>query len=280
MWNSAAGCFIRLGSAPVGVLTVDAIQGAAIANRTVGQLYKQILLASGISAADIVDADITALDTTAPYETGVYVSHNRDVTPLQLLDELCNSVGAWFGVDAFGKFRIGRIEVPTGTAVGTITATEIIQIERVASRDPGVGVPAWKAKVGYRKLQRTLPDLSSTVADFRKAFFTEEYRRVEANDTAVQAVNLTSPELEFLTVLSAEADANTEAARLLAIYKVRRDMYEVTVRVDSGLANVIDLGKIVTLQINRFGMTAGKKFLIIGVRTNMRAYHFELTLWG
>jgi hypothetical protein len=34
------------------------------------------------------------------------------------------------------------------------------------------------------------------------------------------------------------------------------------------------------MQINRFGMNTGKQFLIIGVRTNMRGYQFDLTLWG
>lgn len=111
-------------------------------------------------------------------------------------------------------------------------------------------------------------------------FLASEYRRIEAINSAVKTANLLSPELTFKTVLVNKNDAVNEANRLLDIYKERRDMYEVTIRVDETLASVLDLGKIVTLQVNRFGMSAGKKFLIIGIRTNMRGYQFDLTLWG
>lgn len=281
LWNDAtAGAFIRLGSAPTGLVTCDVKRGAAIANRTVGQLYNQILTAAGISAGDISSADITALDAVAGYECGVYSEWKQDVTPLQLLDELCASAGAWYGADATGVFRIGRVQVPSAPSVGTLTATDVINIERVASKDPGVGIPAWKIKVGYKKLNEVQNDLAATVAEARRSYFSNEYRRVEASDAAVKTANLLSPEIEFLTALSSETDANTEASRLLTLYKTRRDMYQVTVRVDSSLASILDLGKIVTLQLDRFGMSAGKLFLIIGIRNNLRGYRFDLTLWG
>ena len=89
-----------------------------------------------------------------------------------------------------------------------------------------------------------------------------------------------SPEIEFESLLVNASDAAAEASRRLAIYKVRRDMYEVTVRVDAALASVLDLGKTVTLQVNRYGLSAGKKFLITSIRTDLRGYLFDLTLWG
>ena len=280
VWNDATGCFVRLGSAPTGTVTVDAVQGAAVATRTVGQLYSQILQAAGISPSDINSADITALDAAAPCEAGVYAPYDQDITPLELLDTLCASVGAWYGCDASGAFRIGQIAVPTGAAVGTITATDILKIERVSSRDPGVGIPAWKVKIGYQRIYSVQNDLTAAVTDARKAYLAEEYRRVESSDASVKTANLTSPELEFLTVLASASDAAAEADRRLAIYKVRRDMYQLTIRVDAVLAAALDIGKIVTLQVARFGMSAGKNFLIIGIRTNMRGYQFDLTLWG
>lgn len=281
VWNDAtAGCFVRLGFAPNGTFTVDAQRGVNTSSRTVAQIFNQILLASGISSGDISATDISALDSAAPYETGVFAPHDSDITPLQLLDDLCASVGAWYGCDSFGVFRIGQIAVPAGASVGTITATDILKIERVASRDPGVGVPAWKVKIGYQRIYNVQSDLTASVNDARKSYLSDEYRRAESSDTTVKTANLTSPELEFDTQLTTESDALTEAARRLTIYKSRRDMYQVTIRVDAALATVLDIGKIVTLQINRFGMSTGKKFLIIGIRTNMRGYQFDLTLWG
>lgn len=276
-WNTAAGCYIRLGSAPVGTITVDAAQGAS---RTVGNLYSAILQRAGVSGSDISSADITALNAAVSYETGVFAGSEQEYTAIQLLDELCASVGAWYGADATGVFRIGQIVLPTGSAVGTITATDIIRIERVASRDPGVGIPAWKVKLGYQKVYTVQTDLGSAVSNARKQFVGERYRRIEVSDSAVKTANLLSPEIEFDTVLTSKTDATAEANRRLTIYKSRRDVYQATVRVDAALASVLDLGKIVTLQVNRFGMSAGQKFLITGIRTNLRGYLFDLTLWG
>lgn len=278
VWNDAtAGCYIRLGSTPTGTITADATQGAS---RTVGALFNSILTKAGVAAANISASDITALNTAVSYETGVYSDWQRDASPIELLDELCASVGAWYGADASGVFRIGRIEVPTATEVGTITSTELLKIERVASRDPGVGIPAWRVKVGYQKIYNVQKDLPNTVTAARRSFLATQYRKNEASDATVKTANLLSPELEFNTVLVSKANASAEATRLLGIYKVRRDVYEVTIRVDAALAAVLDLGKVIKLQVPRFGMSAGKKFLIVGLRTNLRGYQFDLTLWG
>lgn len=277
VWNDAtAGCFIRLGSQPSGTVTADVTRGGTI---TVGQMFNAILLKAGIAASDISSADITALDAAVNYQAGVYAGFDRDYNALELLDEMCASVGAWYGCDAFGVFRIGRIELPTGTEVGSLTTTDILKIERIASRDPGVGVPAWRVKLAYQKVQTVQPDLSN-VPDGHKNFVSQQYRRQQAEDATVKVSNILSPELEFRTVLWNKADALAEAQRLLTIYKTRRDVYEVTIRVDSALASVLDIGRIVQLQVNRFGMSSGKKFLIIGLRSNLRNYQFDLTLWG
>lgn len=281
VWNDAtAGCFFRLGSAPAGTVTVDAVRGATAATRTVGQLYSQILQAAGVPVGDIVSADITALDAAAAHEVGVYADHQRDVTTLELLDQVCNSVGAWYGCDTLGRFRLGQIVAPSGTSVGTITATDVVKIDRVATRDAGAGIPAWKVKLDYQRVYTVQTDLGTNVSDARKTFVASEYRRAEASDAAVKTVNVTSPELAFATQLVTESAAAAEATRRLTLYKTRRDMLEVTIRVDSALASVLDIGKVVTLQLNRFGMGAGKQFLIIGLRTNLRGYLFDLTLWG
>lgn len=280
VWNSAAGTYVRLGGNPTGQVTADATQGAAAANRTAAQLFNAVLTYAGISAGQISSADITALDALVAYPLGVFVPADRDVTTLEVLDQVVQSVGAWYGCDATGVFRIARIDVPTGTSVGTLTATDIMKIERVASTDAGVGVPAWKVKLGYQRIYSVQNDLTASVTAARKEYLAQEYRRVEASDSAVLTANLTSPEIEFLTNLVSATDAAAEASRRLTIYKTRRDVYQVTVRVSADLAAVLDLGKIVTLQINRYGMSAGQKFLIVGLKTDMRGYLFELTLWG
>lgn len=280
VWNSAVGAFIRLAGASSGEITVDATQGATAASRTAGQLFNAILLKAGVSAGNISSADIAALDSAAPYPIGVYASHDEDISALQLLDQVCGSVGAWYGPDSLGVFRVARIELPTGASVASLSATDVTRIERAASRDAGVGVPAWKVKLNYKKIYRAQTDLASTVSADRKEFLTSEFRRAESSDSSVLTANLTSPEIEFDTYLVNAADAATEVARRLTIYKARRDVIEISIRVDADVAASLDLGKIVTLQLNRYGMSAGKKFLIVGIRTDLGGNLFDLTLWG
>lgn len=490
VWNSAAGTYIRLGTNSSGAVTADATQGANAAARTVGQLFNSILTYAGIASGNISAADITALDAAASYATGLATPWDRDMTTLEALDILCASVGAWYGADRDGVFRIGRIEIPQspwlgsfateaaaragavsnynllsntniadaswsksvagvalapvvtigatdplggngafqvvfdlngGTAlgdisqlnapaytisagvyysggftmktadgstktfslvnpdgnvvqsitvngswskpkctsfnsvsfsgnlrlrlrgagegtsssatvilyapqfvagmtlppsvpefaiqgsvfqnttsglpnrlglysgvtvlaaqsvVGIITAADILSIERVPSADAGAGIPAWKVKVNYKRLWYTQDNLTANVTADRKAFLSDENRRVERSDSTVKVIQPMSPEMSFDTVLLNETDAGAEADRRLLMYRTRRDTFQVTVRVDATLAAALDLGKIITLQINRYGMGSGKNLIITGIRTNMRGYLYDLTLWG
>lgn len=280
VWNAAGGCYIRLGSNSAGIVTADLTQGATAADRTVAKVWRAILLKAGIVSGDISSADVTALDAACAYQVGVFLGSDRDMTALEACDIVCNSIGAWFGTDAQGVFRVGQLVLPTGASTGTITATDVVSIDRIASRDPGVGVPAWKVKVGFQRIWFVQEDAPASVPADRKGYLAQEYRRVEASDAAVKTANATSPELEFPTVLVSATDAAAEASRRLTIYKTRRDMLQVGVRVDSALASVLDLGKIVTLQLARYGLGAGKKFLVLGLRTDMQGRRFDLTLWG
>lgn len=280
VWNSAAGTYIRLGANPAGTVTADLTRGATTANRTAAQIWNSILLKAGIDAANISSSDVTALDAIAAYPVGLFCSTDDDMSALEACDIVMRSIGAWFVSDTVGVFRCGRLDVPTGTSVGTITTTDIVDIERVATNDPGVGIPAWKIKLGYQKIWFTQDDLTNTVSAARKGYLSQEYRRVEVSDADTLVANATSPEIEFLTTLVSATDASTEANRRLTIYKTRRDMLQVRVRVDPALASVLDIGKIVTVQIGRYGLSAGKKFFILGIRTDMRGRVFDLTLWG
>lgn len=280
VWNSGAGTFFRLGTKPTGTVTADCTQGASTAARTAAQVANNLLLDAGIASGSISSADITALDALVAYPVGIFFGHRDDKTTLQALDEVLGSVGAWCTPDSVGVFRFGRIDLPTSGSVGTLTATDIIAIDRTASRDPGVGIPAFKVKLGYRRFWETQRDVGTTVTAARTAELEQAFRRVEVSDSAVLTANATSPELSFDTLLVNAADATAEANRRLTLYKARRDLITVRVRVDRALAAVLDLGKVVTLQLPRYGLGAGKLFLITALRTDMRGYIFELTLWG
>lgn len=280
-WINAGGSYIRLGSAPAGTLTVDATQGAAVANRTAAQLMKQVLLKAGIVTGDIDAGDITALDALVGYECGFWCPEKTDSTGVAVLDAIANSVGAWWGVDRLGKFRTGRVVAPlVGASIGTLTATDILAVDRSRSGDQGGGVPSWQVKLNYSKMFTVQDDLAAGVPATTKSERAETWRTSISNDATIKTQWPKAVEIEFDTHLLAQADADAEAARRLALYKVRRDTLEVRVKLENSLAAIIDLGKVLTVQVPRFGMSSGKPYLVTGIRTDLRNNVFELTLWG
>ncbi|MBI2313588.1 MAG: hypothetical protein HYU77_13895 [Betaproteobacteria bacterium] len=276
-----AGGYFRLGSNPAGLITADATQGATAAARTVAQIVQAIVTGpGGIASGDVVAGDITALDTANAAVVGIWIAEERPTK--SALDELCASVGAWWGFDRLGQFRLQRLEAPSGAAVATLTEVETVgRIERVASADAGRGVPAYRVNLDYlRNYAVQDSDLAAGVANAQREWLRQETRRVTATDTAVQTLHLLAPELAVTTLLTVESDAQTEANRIRDLYKVRRDPLKLHVRLDATLAAAVDLGKVVTVKVGRFGFAAGKDFRVIGIQPDLRLHALDLTLWG
>lgn len=281
-----AGGYFRLGSSPAGLITAD-VTGDTAGNSTVAQIAKAIVVnQGGLGTADYSSSDVTTLDTANSSVIGVYV--DGETTINTVLDEVCNSVGAWWGFDALGVFRIKRLVAPTGSPVATFTDTEILDIERISKSNTRAGgssstggVPNFKVNLSFAKnysVQDT--DLAGSVTDARRAVLKEEFATVNSTDTSVKTKHLLSPELNVSTLLTVAANAQTESDRLLAMFKVRRDFLSLKVRVDTATISVLDIGEVVTVETARFGYSAGKLFRIIGITTDLRLNKVELTLWG
>lgn len=139
---------IRLGSSPFGVVTLDAIQGATTADRTAAQIAKTVAL-KAITSGDMIAGDFTALDTLNSSVIGIYITEETLIPAV--LDEVLNSIGGWYGFDSAGKFNVGRLDAPSGTAAVSLTNYEIQELTRLATQDEGRGLPTWKVNLGYSK---------------------------------------------------------------------------------------------------------------------------------
>lgn len=272
-----AGGMFRIGSAPAGQITCDAVDGATSADRTAAQLAKQIMLDAGISAGDISSSDVTALDGATAAEVGYWLSGSTSAK--QALDSVLGSVGAWWGVDRLGKFRLARFEAPSGTPVATLTPVEIIKIDRIASSDAPNTV--WQVNLSYKPFGVTqASDLAGSVSAARRAELAQPSRKVTASDISVKTLHALADTLEVETHLADASAAQTEATRLLNLYKVRRDTLSVRVALDADLAGAVDLGSVVSVQVPRYGYDAGRLMRVTSIRTDLRGGVLDLTLWG
>ncbi len=300
VWQ-AGGCF-RLGSAPTGTISADVRGDASGAGyiSTMADIMRRIVVdKAGIADGDIVEGDLAALNAANSSTIGIWVSEPKTVA--EVLDELAASVGAWWGFDRLGRFRVVRLAAPSGAPaivlkrLDGITAAgagdgDIIELERVASHDPGRGLPVWRVALDYLKAYTSVSFQTGGASPTERAFVAREFRTATASDVSVKTQHALATTLQVTSLLTEEGDALAEAARLLALYKVKREMLRVRVRLDVALAGAVDLGAIVELRMPRFGWTDGKLFLVIGMTYQAAgrrdppgdgfAATLDLTLWG
>lgn len=274
--------YFRLNTRPTGVLTVDAVEGALVADRSVAQILKRMAMQVGIPALDIDSADVTALDASNASPVGIYIE--QETTAIQAMDEVAQSIGAYFGFDAVGKFRLGRLTAPMGMPVVTVDENTIIgnELERTIARDDGRGIPSYRVNLEYAKNYTPQgPDqLAAAVEDVRAAELALQYRTVTEEDTDVLLKHRLSPELKRTTLLINQMDAMAEASRLLMLYSTLREVYEVTVRLEDEFIAALDIGEIVAIKYRRFGLNMGKNFVVIGLEVDYQLNRASLTLWG
>lgn len=268
------GGYFRLGSSPDGTITADVVEGAATANRTAGQLFLSVVSQAGITAA-YVTSDITALDASAAYPCGFWTA--TEMAADAVLDQIAESVGAWWGVDKDGRLRIQQLTAPSGTPAATFVANDLLRFERVLPFDGAI--PPYKVILRWGRVYEVQTDLAGAATDAHRNLVGREWREVVDSDTDIQTQYLLAPQLVVETLLADGADAATEAARLLALRGTHRDLFDITVALTPVTAT-LDLGNVVRLTHARYGLTAGRLFRITGVRPDLAATRISFTLWG
>lgn len=273
-----AGGYFRLGSSASGQLTCDA-QAGTPAQRTCAQILKQIALDMGVASADINAASVAALDALNSAECGIWIAD--DTHAITAMDNVAQSIGASFGFDRLGTFTVSRLDVPAGAPMMTLDASSIIDIDRERSNDANKGIPSYRMVLTYSKNYTIQTSgIAGSVTDARRAVIGAASQQVIAEDASVKLKHLSSPAMTRDTCLAWQADAAAEAARLLAIYKVRRDTYQAKIRLDATALTALDLGVCIAVQFPRFGMQGARLLRVLGIESDYASNTATLTLWG
>ena len=247
--DATSGCYIKLGSSPAGMVTVDANEGTT-AQRTLAQIMSRVLTGPAkVVSASIVGA--TALDAIAGGEVGLWVfTGSLDVQTGQvstttigsLLDSLAATANAYWINLRDGTWAIGALAAPTGPAKAqistwlitdasgvTIDAGDQALVDSTISTNSPVPIVPWTILLAYDQLPQTqtVTDLAASVAQARIAYVRQQYRVALAVDATVKALHANAPTLNYTSCFVNVTDAAAEAARQLAMRKVRRDLIEV-----------------------------------------------------
>lgn len=259
-----------------GAITAD-VRGDALGGyvSTVAGIVRRVVATYGpLAAADLDAASFTALDGAVPATVGLYAADQRTI--LDVLDELVNSIGAFYGFDRGGKFEVGLFSPPSEEkpAAATFGPAEILEIEALPTE-----LPAWRQRVGYERnwTVQTGDQLAGSVSEERKAFLAEEVRLAVADDETVKTKFLLALDPEPLpTLLADKSAAEVEANKLLDLYGRRREMYRVTVKTQPYR---LELGDQVALDYTRFGLAA-RLFRIVGLEERADVNRVTMELWG
>lgn len=272
----SAGMF-RLGSQPYGQISACVIDTWPYLSNSAAGLIQAILTEKGYTASDWIAADFTALNQKNAGSLGLVVEDGE--TTASLLNRICESVGAWWGFNALGTFRVARFEAPSAsdTAVYTFTEADWTEIDRA----PEDQLPLWsvklKADINYAVQDRK--SLAGVVPEDRAVWFAQDAREQKIEDAAVKTSRKLADEAGYDSLLNGISIASAEAQRRLNLYKVRRDVVRLTAA-DPSRFTTIDLGSVVTVQTSRFGYTAGKKFIVTSLVVNYERNQIDFVLWG
>ncbi|HYC64939.1 MAG TPA: hypothetical protein VEC14_09425, partial [Reyranellaceae bacterium] len=241
--------FIRLGSTPAGEVTFD-VEGDASGGfvATPADILKR-LLRRRLYDTEIDFVSLAQLGADLPYAAGLWIPPEA-IALEEVIRAWAESLGGWAGFNRFGGLGAGIFTAPTGGAAFYLAERDLDALDREAL--PAELSPVvWRVSVGYRRNYTVQTDLAASVTEARRSFAANEYRWAVAEDTGVLSRYLGAQELVITGPYKDLASAQAEATRLLAFWNQPRALY----RVVTGLTALrLDLGAVVSLDINRFGL--------------------------
>lgn len=279
------GGYFRVKYAPFGQLSASVAEAWTYQTCTAASILSRIIEQAAInrpgtqqpqSATDWHHLDLQELDSLNAASIGVVVQPDETVS--SLLDRICASVGAFWGFDALGKFRVIRFDEPSATADMEATVLDILEAER----EPEAQVPYWRVtvRVDRNDSVQDKNSLAGIVTPDRAAWLGSEYRDQKAEDTEIQTTRLLAEEVTYDTLLNGISSAKAEAERRLALFGVRRDVTTITLPEPATYGDALDLGKTVRVIAPRLGYQAGRNMTVIGISLDYQADRADVTLWG
>lgn len=258
--------YFRLGATPAGQVTAD-VDGSPAG---LGSVFAQIASQVGqtVNASDVTAANALG-------DVGVYVDRERSTA--DLLDHLADSMGGYWSMDAGGVIRLRQILAPASPAL-TLYEYEIVSIDRESSGAGESGLPVWRVVVRADRVETVQTDVASSATNAARV--ANQYREAVAEDSATKTRHPLADELVIESDLRALTDAQTQATRLLALLKVRRDRVKVGAVLSQEKAAAIAIGLTITVITHKLGYAAGRDFVVLGYTLDANTMRVDLDLWG
>ena len=215
-WASS-GEYIRLGSSPVGIVTVDIHN--SISN--CGDVLKTVANHFGFSMSE---ADRINMNSD-----GVIGIDATTLSGLEIIDSICkSSFNNWYIIGQ--ELKISSMESFFNQGyTASISKDDIINFSITKGSLGTGGVPSWKVTVSYDNLQSTQTDFLGIVGDNERQRFSTKNRSVIVKDDLLKSSCQVSTEIVFNSCLTTEAQASSLAGKILQLGSKKLSTYSITV---------------------------------------------------
>lgn len=285
-FTAGAGTQIRIGcaSGASGTAVITAVRCWSCARiDTLAEIVRFAAVTRGqLAIGDLDTTALAAIDTATGYQVGWH-SGGADVRGIDLVTLAARSFGCAIYQDNSGALIPVQIAAPAGSAAFELDELSITDITFEADDAPGL---ATRMYYGRNYCQHTVDETdglgaptTTTIAQL-KAELQQDVRTVTTTAT-LDAIYAEAEEREPMdSLLSEEADAQTEIDRLCTLYTSPRAFYTLTAFVDSATAHTIEPGATVTVTHSRYGLSAGVNLLVVAARSDFLGNSVNLVLWG
>ena len=267
--TSLADGFFRLGGNPDGTITAD-IKGSADAtyiNQTADIIQRILENQYNFDSTDMDLGSFASLNTDNSSEVGIWVGAEQR-SGLAVISELLVGVSGFGGFNRFNKFSVGIFKAATGDSSLDFDKTNILKLEAI-ELPRGLSPPNWRRQVGYQKNYTPQTDIAGSVADDHRAFIVEQYRISVSSDSSVLNNFTLATDPPFVKGLYAQkADADTEASRLLTLYKGKHHLF----RIEMAFPFKLNINDVIKITYPRFGLDNGKLGRIVALEDDADNY--------
>lgn len=220
---------IKLTATPLGTITVS-MQGDApsgVYTNTCAGLIKYVVKTYGNALTRFTDADIdlanfSAFDLANQQPMGRYVSDKDNV--LTVCRDLASSLGTQMCISTItGKLRLVQVGLPTGTPV-VVTSADMDERSLEPDNSPDV-VAAFKLNFCKNWTPQDQGTLGGIPQEHKDLYSQDSLTTTQIDANVQLQYTLPADPTEIDTMLSRRVDADAEASRRLAFWKVPRTVY-------------------------------------------------------
>jgi hypothetical protein len=147
------------------------------------------IIAVAAPLVDLVDeGSFITLTAAQPAIVGYYIGLDENKSVRQAADDLLGGIGACGGFRRDGVFEVIRFVAPTGTAVDSYTADDIVdgtlkRLELPSAYNP----PPKRQRITYSRIWTVQTDVSAGVSDTRKQLLKTEFTVASHSNTTLAA---------------------------------------------------------------------------------------------